>query len=149
LLGEEENNSLINLKLQKLLYYIQAWSWGIHKRPFFEGEFQAWVHGPVNVDIYNRFSQTKYLYSNIDLSDIQNREVSDEISPDDKKYINWILENYAPFSGAELEQISHNETPWIETRGILKPFERCDKVISPKLIQSYYAEKWSTINAAK
>lgn len=30
--SEDENASLINLKLQKLLYYVQAWSYGINKK---------------------------------------------------------------------------------------------------------------------
>ncbi len=42
--AEEANVSLINLKLQKLLYYIQAWSYGINQKPLFDGEFEAWVH---------------------------------------------------------------------------------------------------------
>ena len=66
---EDKYASLINLKLQKLLYYIQAWSYGINKRPFFNGDFEAWIHGPVNRDIYNRFNRTKYLYSEINIDD--------------------------------------------------------------------------------
>lgn len=58
---DEENNLLINLKLQKLLYYIQAWSLAIRGRIFFEGEFQAWVHGPVSPTLYNRFKTNKSL----------------------------------------------------------------------------------------
>lgn len=46
--SEDRFASLINLKLQKLLYYVQAWSYGINKKPMFDGEFEAWIHGPVN-----------------------------------------------------------------------------------------------------
>ena len=58
--SEDRFASLINLKLQKLLYYVQAWSYGINKKPMFDGEFEAWIHGPVNREIYNRFNSTKY-----------------------------------------------------------------------------------------
>ena len=37
--SEDRFASLINLKLQKLLYYVQAWSYGINKKPMFDGEF--------------------------------------------------------------------------------------------------------------
>ena len=43
--SEDRFASLINLKLQKLLYYVQAWSYGINKKPMFDGEFEAWIHG--------------------------------------------------------------------------------------------------------
>ena len=62
----DEQNVLINLKLQKLLFYTQAWHLAIHSDRLFDGEFQAWVHGPVNREIYDRFvGQGKSLYSEI------------------------------------------------------------------------------------
>src|SRR5574344_23474 len=105
--SEDTNASLINLKLQKLLYYIQAWSYGIHGKPFFNGAFEAWIHGPVNRTIYERFSKDKTLYSEIDLKDIKNKNIS--ISPKDSEFVEFILENYARYSGAELERLSHME----------------------------------------
>ena len=55
--ADDNDISLSNLKLQKLLFYIQAWSYGINKKPLFQGDFQAWVHGPVNVEIFKTFFQ--------------------------------------------------------------------------------------------
>lgn len=69
--ADDDNISLSNLQLQKLLYYIQAWSYGINGHPIFNGAFQAWVHGPANVDIFHRFKDTgKTLYSEITMKDI-------------------------------------------------------------------------------
>lgn len=62
-LTSDEENTLINLKLQKLLYYLQAWSLGINNERFLNCEFEAWVHGPVSRDLYNRFKASKTLYS--------------------------------------------------------------------------------------
>ena len=143
--SEDKDASLINLKLQKLLYYVQAWSYGINKKPMFDGEFEAWVHGPVNREIYNRFNPAKYLYSEINVSDCLNRDAS--LSPDDAEFIDFILENYLKYSGAELERLSHNEMPWIKTRGDLNVNERCDKVITPELMMEYYGKKWETIKS--
>lgn len=47
-LNGDEDYSLINLKLQKLMYYIQAWSLGINGKPMMNGKFEAWVHGPMH-----------------------------------------------------------------------------------------------------
>ena len=90
--SEDETASLINLKLQKLLYYVQAWSYGINNKPMFDGEFEAWIHGPVNRAIYDRFSPTKYLYSEINIADCRNKNV--KLSDEDAEFIDFILENY-------------------------------------------------------
>lgn len=142
---EDKYASLINLKLQKLLYYIQAWSYGINKRPFFKGDFEAWIHGPVNRDIYNRFNPTKYLYSEINIDDCIKRDIT--LASEDSEFVNFILENYLKYSAAELERLSHNEMPWIKTRGDLNVYERCDRIISPELMIEYYGEKWENIKS--
>ncbi len=142
---EDKYASLINLKLQKLLYYIQAWSYGINKRPFFNGDFEAWIHGPVNRDIYNRFNRTKYLYSEINIDDCIKQDIT--LSPEDSEFVNFILENYLKYSAAELERLSHNELPWIKTRGDLNVYERCDRIIPPELMIEYYGKKWKNIQS--
>ncbi len=143
--SEDEYASLINLKLQKLLYYIQAWAYGILGKPMFSGDFQAWIHGPVNREIYNRFVLTKSLYSEIDIDDCKNKDV--QLSPEDKEFVDFILDNYLKYSGAELERLSHSEQPWIETRGNLGANERCEKVISSKLMTEFYGQRWKEINS--
>ena len=143
--SEDNNASLINLKLQKLLYYVQAWSYGINKKAMFSGEFEAWVHGPVNREIYNRFNPTKYLYSEINIDDCQNPGVV--LSQEDAEFVDFILENYIKYSGAELERLTHNEKPWIVTRGELNVNERCEKIINPELMIEYYGKRWDEIKS--
>lgn len=143
--SEDENASLINLKLQKLLYYVQAWSYGINKKPMFAGDFEAWIYGPVNRVIYDRFNATKFLYSEVGLDDRINKDTS--LSPEDAEFVDFILENYLKYSGAELERLSHSEMPWIQTRGNLGINERCDKVTPSELMKDFYGKKWEEINA--
>ena len=81
--------------------------------------------------------------ANID--DCMNHNVS--LSSEDAEFIDFILENYLKYSGAELERLSHNEMPWIKTRGDLNVNERCDKVITPELMIEYYGKKWETIKS--
>ena len=59
-------------KLQKILYYAYAWTLALLNddeehlnNRLFDSKFEAWVHGPVNREIYNRFNPAKYLYSEI------------------------------------------------------------------------------------
>jgi uncharacterized phage-associated protein len=44
-----------NQKLQKLVYYAQAWTLALLDRELIEEDFQAWVHGPVIPDLFWRY----------------------------------------------------------------------------------------------
>lgn len=145
-LNADEDCFVVNLKLQKLVYYIQAWYYGKNKVPFMTGDFEAWVHGPVHRELYNRFKDTKSLYSLIGQEDILNRNALANISEEDSDFMDMILENYACYSATELEKLTHQERPWIEARRNLGPLERCTAVINPETMKTYYGEKWNQIN---
>src|SRR3989338_2765108 len=136
-----DSGSLVNvLKLHKLLYYTQAWSLAFGRGRLFDERFQAWVHGPVSRQIYNRYPQ-KTLYSAITLDDINPRFDSRSISSDERAFVDGVLEVYAPFTGAQLEEMTHIEQPWIDARAGAAPNERSENVISESTMQSYYAAR--------
>lgn len=145
--SEERRVSLINMKIQKLLYYIQAWSYGINKSPLFEGEFEAWIHGPINRHIYDRFCEQKSLYSEIDFNDMLRRDV--ELPENIAEFVDFVLENYVKYSVTELELLIQEEMPWIRTRGQLNRYEKCNKVISEDLLMEYYGKRWEEITKAQ
>lgn len=145
-LNSDESVNLINLKLQKLLYYLQAWSLGINHKSFLNCSFEAWVHGPVSRVLYDRFKTTRSLYSFITVSDVVEKHPEEKIEAVDIEFINYILDNYAGYSGAELESMTHNEKPWIEARIGYAPMQSCNKIISEKTMQNYYGERWQKIN---
>jgi uncharacterized phage-associated protein len=48
-------DGITHLKLQKLVYYAQAWSLALLDRPLFDEEVEAWAHGPVVETVFQRF----------------------------------------------------------------------------------------------
>lgn len=42
-------------KLQKLCYYVQAWGLALYNKELINSEFQAWAHGPISIDLYNKY----------------------------------------------------------------------------------------------
>ena len=54
--------SLTPLKLQKLLYLTQGWSYVWDNKPAFVDDFCAWQYGPVNERVYSQ-SPWKNAYS--------------------------------------------------------------------------------------
>lgn len=137
----DEDTPLSNLKLQKVLYYIQAWHLAFYEEPFFDGKFQAWVHGPVNREIYDRFKSSKYLFSEIRSKDVLNKLCINTISSDDKDHINNVLEVYLPYSGVQLESMTHNESPWLKARKGISRLEYCENEISEDDMKAFYKSK--------
>lgn len=134
----ESGESLSNLKLQKLMYYVQAWSLAFDGKKFFDGEFQAWVHGPVSREIYDRFASAKSLYAEITEEDIREEFTPASLTDDERKHIDNVLSVYGKLSGPQLEEMTHSELPWIEARGRLRSWERCENTISSISMERFY-----------
>lgn len=115
-LNVDRRMDLLNLKLQKLLYYVQTWYLSIHKERFMDCTFEAWAHGPVCRTLYNRFKPNKSLYSFITADDMMNEEPAGSIEEKDINFIDYILSNYSGYSIVELEKRVQRELPWKEAR---------------------------------
>lgn len=129
------------LKLQKLMYYIQAWHLAFSDSPLFWGRFQAWVHGPVNRQLYDRFAISKSLYSEIRAHDIRPGFVEGRIPSEARAHIESVLEVYAGYSGTQLEEMTHNEEPWIEAREGYASSDRCEREIDERSMAKYYRSR--------
>lgn len=134
----EANADLNMLKLQKLIYYVQAWHLAFFDKPLFLGRFQAWVHGPVNRQLYDRFKDSKSLYSQAYLTDIRPDFDLEGMPLEARRHIDAVLEGYAEYSGSQLEEMTHAEEPWKAARQGVRPSERCEKLIDQKLMKEYY-----------
>lgn len=137
----KHGDGLTHLKLQKLMYYAQAWHLALYREPLFQGKFQAWIHGPVNREIYDRFRDQKSLYGLIHTDDIRQTFDMDDIRVEVTAHLNEILDEYARFTGSELEELTHTEAPWIEARKGFRPSQRCETEIDDNLMAHFYGER--------
>lgn len=135
-------SSLTELKLQKLLYYVQAWHLAFFGEPLFVQRFQAWVHGPVCRAIYDRFGATKSLYSTVTLEDIHPEFKPASVAEQHRAHIDSVLEVYAGFTGTQLEEMTHQEGPWIAARRGYGDAQRCEIEIDEQLMRQHYTEKF-------
>jgi len=133
--GESDLNAL---KLQKLLYYVQAWHLAFYGKPLFEEKFQAWVHGPVNRTIYDRYKDQKYMFSAITASDIVNPGFEKELSEAERLHIGSVLDVYARYSPTQLEYLTHREDPWLDARKGAGQYQRSENTLDEKLMEAYY-----------
>lgn len=103
-----DNDEFIsNLKLQKLLYYIQGHCLGMFSHPCFNDTIQAWKHGPVVPTVYRKFSS--YAGGSIIYFDRYNQG---EINENIEELIDDVLEHYGEYETWDLVDMTHREGPW-------------------------------------
>lgn len=122
---------ITNLKLQKLLYYVQGWHLGLYERAAFMEDFQAWVHGPVQFQVYNEYRQYKW-------NPISDYFPAPSFTDHLKNHINEVLEVYGTETGYALERRTHLEDPWIIARNGLPPDAECNTIITKESIREYF-----------
>ena len=143
---DEGGGALSTLKLQKLLYYVQAWSLATKEKRAFDGQFEAWVHGPVCRDVFYRFRDTHSLYGIVHADD-EIRKSAGNLDEASRIHIDEVLEAYAPFSGTQLEVMTHREDPWIRARGKHGPSDRCETVIKDEDMRDFYKKMMRDIES--
>lgn len=130
-----QTGSLIsNLKLQKLVYYAQAWHLALFNGPLFRGTFQAWVHGPVLPELYQRF---KVFGWKPIIEDVDQPQLPAAIS----EFLAQITEAYMPYEALALEQMTHAELPWQQARAGLPPEAASTAPLDETLMKSFYKKR--------
>lgn len=130
---EDEGSSVTHLKLQKLCYYAQAWHLAFYGKPLIDDEFEAWVHGPVNTELYDKYRDKSYQC--IEPVDDFNRE---RFTRKQLDLLEEVWDIYGGYDGRYLEQLTHQEEPWREARRGYSPGQRCTEAIDNGTMERYY-----------
>lgn len=140
-----KGNSVSPKKLQKLVYYVDAWHLVHFDRPLIEEDFEAWVHGPVVPSLYHQLKS--HGWNNIEIINdelddaagrIANIARNSGLTDDQIELIETVLDQYGSLSSFQLELLSHSEAPWQEARGNLGPADRCTTVIPKGRMKEFY-----------
>ena len=139
-IGREAGDLITHLKLQKLVYYAQAWSLAARGKPLFEEDFQAWAHGPVVPSLFRAFRD-------FGMDPIPEPASVPRLDEETVELLTEVLDIYGEHSAKKLEQLTHRERPWRDARGDLPAEARSDAVITKTAMQSYYRELSRKLNA--
>lgn len=122
-------------KLQKLCYYAQAWSLALTGVHLMDTWFEAWAHGPVSPELWHRYKDWGGLLisSYEGVANLNNNQT--------EQFLDKIYQLYGFYSGDQLEQLTHNEIPWINARGNYPSGAICTNVISENDMTSFYREQ--------
>lgn len=122
------------MKLQKLLYYCQAWSMVWDEEKLFDADFQAWANGPVLPSVYDKhrglFKVGENEFKNGDVSKLTEEQIDT---------IEKVLDVYGSKTAQWLSNLTHEEAPWIDARKGLSPSDRSNNHITKGEIHSFYS----------
>lgn len=122
------------MKLQKLVYYAQAWSLVWDEKPLFLEQIEAWANGPVVHSLYE-YHKGKFRVTDWRCGD------PGSLNETQQETVNVVLDYYGNKPALWLSDLTHREFPWRRTRRAagLRTGERGTAVISHDLIAEYYS----------
>lgn len=142
--SNEKDYGISNLKLQKILYFIQAFFLISTPEQCFEERIEAWDLGPVVPEAYREYRQ----YGSADIPTVSYRlDINEDnywdseavaydddiISVEDKKRIGEVIDKFADYSATDLVTLTHAQKPWKNAyrRG-------CNNEITVEAIKEYF-----------
>jgi len=106
----EYGDIISNLKLQKLLYYVQGFNLAFYGKPIFNEDIYAWQYGPVVREAYHHFKTNSIGGIITDTVDFV------ELSEEESALISDVWNVYGQYSAYRLMVFTHDESPWKSTQ---------------------------------
>lgn len=109
--SNKKNYGITNLRLQKILYFIQAYFLKIKKEPCFKEDMEAWDFGPVVPCVYQKYKK------------FGAGQIPDYTEPVDcflndysgKKIVDGVIDLLSSYQTFDLVDITHHQSPWLES----------------------------------
>lgn len=135
--SQVEKKPVTNKKLQKLLYYAQAWSLVMLDKKLFDEKIEAWVHGPAVREVYTEYKDFGF---NPIVKKIDDKAIA-IMSAEVRALLDDVWSVYGKHDAAYLELLTHSETPWQEARGGVEPHIGSANEITLGSMKAFYASK--------
>lgn len=128
-----KSGKMTTMKLQKLVYYSQAWSLVWDGIPLFDEDFQAWANGPVCPRLFDAHrglfvvDESSFKYgdpANLNMTQIET--------------IDSVLDFYGDKDAHWLSMLTHKERPWRDARKDVQEGDPCTEIITKESMQEYY-----------
>jgi uncharacterized phage-associated protein len=137
--AKSEGKKISNKKLQKLVYYSQAWTLALTNKPLFSEKIEAWIHGPAIPSLYREFK--KFGSKPICLDGLSSKA----FSLSNNEILNEVWRVYGKYDAKYLEILTHEEDPWLHAREELEFEESSNIEITHESMKNYYRMKLEEI----
>ena len=128
----KNQEAMTTMKLQKLVYYCQAWSLVWDEKPLFPEKIQAWASGPVVKELYE-VHRGMFNISSIGKGDVGN------LNAEERATIDAVLCAYGTKPAQWLADLTHMEQPWNDAREGYDPGDICENEITLASMAEYYS----------
>jgi uncharacterized phage-associated protein len=123
---ESQLGSVSAYKLQKLVYYAQAWSIAWTRLPLFPDAIKAWQDGPVVPCVWQARKNGE-------------RGDAEALGAEHRATVDAVLAFYGSLEANQLIDLSHREAPWRNARIGVAPDESSTREITIEAMRTYYA----------
>lgn len=117
------------MRLQKLVYYCQAWSIAWTDAPLFDDHIEAWAKGPVVRSLYKR---GEFMVRESRGGDAR------RLTTHQRMAASGVLQFYGTLDSESLSDLTHREDPWRRARRGLAAGESSNAEIGIDALRSYY-----------
>jgi uncharacterized phage-associated protein len=128
----EQAGPMSTWKLQKLVYYSQAWSLVWDESALFADDIEAWANGPVIPNLYAAH-RGRFTVSEGDIAGDPGT-----LSDDERETVDAVIGFYGEKTGRWLSELTHQEDPWLNAREGLRPGQRGHRAITEGALADYY-----------
>lgn len=134
-----------NLKLQKMLYFVQAAFLTQLNRACFTDAIEAWEFGPVVPSVYRKYKifgansiPMRALSKNnfISLFSYSPNEKQQSILTEDVSLIHKVVDSLGKYPASKLVELTHAQSPWITSY-----VKHCNNEIPNESILAYFTDQ--------
>lgn len=138
--SDENVEDLTQMKIMKLVYYVQGVAYKWFHRPAFDNSILAWRYGPVVQEIYDQYHGCTTIVNDIK-EDIPEDVLNnfEEINNNESlvKILEFVQTRLGDCSAITLANKTHAEKPWLTTSQ--------SSVITNEKIQKYFEDNFDSI----
>lgn len=128
----KKSGPMTAMKLQKLVYYSQAWNIAWEDDVLFPERIEAWADGPVCPDLWQSH-RGAFRLSSVRGGSEKNLKAKE------RKTIDRIIAFYGDKSPQWLSDLTHMEDPWLEARRGTPHAAPSSAEITPEAMGRYYS----------
>lgn len=111
-LSDEGPGRMTHKRLQKLLYFAQAWSMALRDSELYPEDVEAWPNGPVVLEVYEKLKQ-RPTGEQIDESAFCDVYA---LERDEAEFVRHFWDDYKRYSQEDLVAMTHREPAYLKAR---------------------------------
>jgi uncharacterized phage-associated protein len=144
----ENDFNLTHIKLQKLLYFIEANYLVNQQESLFTEDIEKWRLGPVIPEVYHQYktfssSHIGYVPNRLDIDEFGNVEFvqfdPNVIDEQDQLLINGLVQRYVHTDAFTLVEITHQHEPWLRDEPRINAGETGINYVKEEITQYFTA----------